>query len=172
MEAEIYDLKQNIQVCTYMRATLILLVFFHSIEASRYPNSSVCAVKSCLNETTEVERWKCVGNYLFRPDHHSANGRFVEHPCEGLGWGNSISSLSIAEMFRFGRSGRDPVPGGPCVGAPRSQIDRHAPCRSRDVTSPPWPLPACAAPGGPCVCRERRVAYAARRALLRAVRAT
>ena len=54
----------------------------------------VCPVKACAQKkSTELEKWECVSDFLFRePD---SSRRFVEQQCHGLGWGNSISSLSI-----------------------------------------------------------------------------
>ena len=64
-----------------------------------------CAVKACaLNSTNEIDRWDCFGSFLFRPP--ADHGRYVLHPCEGLGWGNGMSSLMIAAQLASAIDGR------------------------------------------------------------------
>ena len=87
---------------------LALLTAVMISQAGSPEQAKLCSVKMCaLNETTEISRWKCLGNYLFRPalelEEHI---RFVVHPCEGLGWGNSIASLGIAAQLTSVLDGR------------------------------------------------------------------
>ena len=53
---------------------------------------SLCPVTVCADtKTTELERWICFSEFLFGP----SSNRFIEQQCDGLGWGNSIASLSV-----------------------------------------------------------------------------
>ena len=75
-----------------MKSCLFLIAICLGNHSLVYALPNVCHVKSCAeNKKTELERWECFADHVFGED----SGRFVSQQCDGLGWGNSISSLSI-----------------------------------------------------------------------------
>ncbi len=55
-----------------------------------------CPALKCGDKPTEIERWKCVNNYLYKPVKEGKNPAkeyYIEHDCGGVGWGNSIRGL-------------------------------------------------------------------------------
>lgn len=63
------------------------------------------AAVACANETlNELEKWECFGRCLFSSDQKlSIHSKYVQHDCNGVGWGNSIrgliSSASVAAVL-------------------------------------------------------------------------
>ena len=77
---------------------LLFLIFCSTCLAFEY-----CPAKACSNEQSEIERWDCVGKYLF--EQHS-NERFVLHPCQDLGWGNGITAMLVSAQLALAMNSR------------------------------------------------------------------
>ncbi len=77
-----------------MAAKILVVLVLGTYCMESWAASWFCPAKACASNQTEVERWDCWGKHLFRP--RNSRGRYVQHPCAGLGWGNSMSSLIIA----------------------------------------------------------------------------
>lgn len=73
---------------------LILIASSASCEEFKVcPVKSICRGKS---NTSEIEKWECLGDHLFRGTNTASQQLFVEHDCYGVGWGNSIRGLTNA----------------------------------------------------------------------------
>lgn len=64
-----------------------------------------CPAKVCSGYPNEIERWECIGRFLYSPNQANSVLQFVQHDCWGVGWGNSIRGLisSSAVALILGR---------------------------------------------------------------------
>ena len=58
----------------------------------KYEFCSAAHKYKCGERKTEYERWECMNEVTFAPvkeDENALDNFYVEHDCDGVGWGNS-----------------------------------------------------------------------------------